>query len=635
MALLSVSNLAKYYGAEAVFTGISCELHRQERVALVGPNGGGKSTLLDIMAGVSEADEGHVHVARHTRRGYLPQHPDFQSDKTLWEAMKAVFSDLLAQADRLRELEDQMASDDESERAAAMERYGTLLHTFEDAGGFTYEARISQVLGGLGFDEAEFHKPIAYLSGGEKTRALLARLLLEEPDLLLLDEPTNHLDIEGIEWLEEQLQAWDGAIIVVAHDRAFLNAIADRVWELDFGTLEDYPGNYTAYTELREERRARRLAEYEAQQTHIEKTEEYIRRYMAGQRSAEAKGRLKRLERLERLERPQEHVGLNIDLQTTQRSGELVLGLYDVAAGYPDDGIPLIHVDEAEIRRGQRVALVGPNGSGKTTLLRTILRDLEPLSGHVRRGAAVRMGYFAQIQAHLDEKQTILETLLAAGMVSVHETRSFLAQYGFRGETVFKQISVLSGGERARIALAILALQKANFLLLDEPTNHLDLTSQELLQEILVTFNGTILMVSHDRYLIRETATHVWALDEGTLHAFKSYAGYAAWHQTQREGATTDRTSRDRERQRQREERRRERERQRALARQQARLDALEAQIEAQERRLQALSSALKAAGERQNVRRVTELGAEYRQVEKEMDALLEEWATVAETPGL
>mgnify|MGYP006281014325 CR=1 FL=1 len=635
MALLSVSNLAKYYGADAVFTGLTCELHRQECVALVGPNGCGKSTLLEIMAGSLEADEGTVHQARRSHLGYLPQYPDFQSDKTLWEAMEFVFSDLLDQATRLRELESQMASGDEDERAAAMERYGKLLHTFEDAGGFMYETRISQVLGGLGFQESEFHKPIAHLSGGEKTRALLARLLLEEPDLLLLDEPTNHLDIKGIEWLEEQLKAWHGAIIVVAHDRAFLDAIADRVWELDFGTLESYPGNYTDYTELREERRARRLAEYEAQQAQIEKTEDYIRRYMAGQRSDQAKGRLKRLERMERLERPKEHVDLNIDLQTTQRSGELVLGLYEIAAGYPDDGIPLVHVDEAEIRRGQRVALIGPNGSGKTTLLRTVLRDLKPLSGHVRRGAAVRMGYFAQIQAHLDESKTILETLLDAGMVSVHETRSFLAQYGFRGETVFKKIAVLSGGERARVALAILALKEANFLLLDEPTNHLDLRSQELLQEILVNFNGTILMVSHDRYLIRETATHVWALDEGTLHAFKSYGAYSAWHQAQRESSTAVRKSRDQQRERERAERREERARQRALARQQQRMNELESEIEKRERRLQTLTSALKAAGESQDVNRVTELGAEYRKVENEMDSLLEEWAAVAEAPDL
>jgi ATP-binding cassette, subfamily F, member 3 len=635
MALLSVSNLAKYYGADAVFTGLTCELHRQECVALIGPNGCGKSTLLEIMAGDLEPDEGAVHQARRTRLGYLPQHPDFQSDKTLWEAMESVFSALLDQAAELRRLEAQMASSDEATRAEAMARYGTLLHAFEDAGGFTYEARISQVLGGLGFAEAEFHKPIAHLSGGEKTRALLARLLLEKPDLLLLDEPTNHLDIEGIEWLEEQLKTWDGAIIVVAHDRAFLDAIADRVWELDFGTLETYPGNYSAYTELREERRARRLAEYEAQQAYIEKTEGYIRRYMAGQRSAEAKGRLKRLERLERLERPKEHVELNIDLQTTQRSGELVLGLYDVAAGYPDDGIPLIHVDEAEIRRGQRVALVGPNGSGKTTLLRTILRDIEPLMGRVRRGGAVHIGYFAQIQAHLDESKTILKTILDAGMVSVHETRSFLARYGFRGETVFKKIGVLSGGERARVALAILALQKANFLLLDEPTNHLDLPSQELFQEILINFAGTILMVSHDRYLIRETATHVWALDAGLLHPFKSYEAYEAWHQARREQSPAAKQAQSHRRQREDEERRKERERQRALAHQQERLDTLEATIAQLEERLKALTTALKVAGEQQDVNRVTELGAEYRKVENEMNNLLEEWAAVAETPGL
>lgn len=636
MTLLAVSNLAKYYGADAVFTGLSCAVYRDECIALVGPNGCGKSTLLEIVAGHLEPDEGQVHRPRGLRLGYLPQNPDFQSDKTLWEAMEEVFSQLLKQAQELRRLEQEMASDDAAQREAAMERYGTLFHAFEDAGGFTYEARIAQVLGGLGFREAEFHKPIAYLSGGEKTRALLARILLEEPELLLLDEPTNHLDIEGIEWLEEHLQMWDGAIIVVAHDRAFLDAIADRVWELDFGTLEAYPGNYTAYAALREERRARRLAEYEAQQAYIEKTEAYIRRYMAGQRSAEAKGRLKRLERLERLERPKEHVDLHIDLQTTQRSGDLVLGLYGLAAGYPDDGIPLVHVEEAEIRRGQRVALVGPNGSGKTTLLRTILGDLDPLQGRVRCGAAVHLGYFAQVQAHLDEEKTILRTILDAGMVSVHETRSFLARYGFRGETVFKKIGVLSGGERARVALATLSLQKANFLLLDEPTNHLDLTSQELLQEILVNFEGTILMVSHDRYLIRETATHVWALDAGVLRTFNSYQAYAAWHVARHAGAdTSQQATEERRRRHEAEERRKERERQRALARQQEQLEALEAQIEQLERRLQALSTALKVAGEARDVERVTELGAEYRKVESDMDRLLEKWAAVAESSEL
>ncbi len=631
MTILSANELAKYYGGQEVFTELSCSVHHDERIALVGPNGCGKSTLLKILAGELEPDAGNVHRARHVRLGYLPQIPDFEGEGTLWEAMTAVFSDLQAQAVELRRLEEQMTDDDPDVQAAAMDRYGRLLHAFEDVGGFTYEARIGQVLGGLGFQNEEFSKPVAHLSGGEKTRALLARLLLEEPDLLLLDEPTNHLDLDGIEWLEEQLQSWNGSLVVVAHDRAFLDAVVEQVWELDFGTLESYPGNYTTYTELREERRARRLAEYERQQAHIAETKAYIRRYKAGQRSAQARGRETRLERMERIEKPQEHAQLHIDLQANLRSGNLVLGLYDLAAGYPDDGIPLVHVDEAEIRRGQCVALVGPNGSGKTTLLRTILKDLKPLQGRVRRGTGVHISYFAQVQAHLDSEKTILETLLDAGMNSMGETRSFLARYGFRGETVFKKIGVLSGGEQARVALALLALQQANFLLLDEPTNHLDLASQEMLQEILDSYKGTILMVSHDRYLIREIATHVWALEDGWLHSFKGYLAYEQWHQAQREENPQAKIQRDAEQRRRDEERRRHRERERALARQEEHLASLEADINRLEGRLRKLSTALEAAGRAQDVDGVTRLGAEYRQVEKKMDVLLEEWAAVAD----
>ena len=631
MALLSIASLSKYYGMDKVFSQVSGEVHVGEHIGLVGPNGCGKSTLLKILAGELESDDGGIHLARQLRLGYLPQVPDFESTGTLWDAMKAVFANLQQQAVELRELERQMASGSPAERTAAMEHYGELLHRFEDGGGFTYEARIGQVLGGLGFHPKEFQTPVTYLSGGEKTRALLARLLLEEPDLLLLDEPTNHLDIAGIEWLEEQLQSWKGGIIVVAHDRAFLDAIVDHVWELEFGKLEEYPGNYTAYTQLRAERRVRRRATYQKQQAHIAETEDYISRYMAGQRSAQAKGRLKRLERLEQLERPQERQRLHLNLQTNIRSGDLVLGLYNLRAGYEDGETHLVALEEAEIQRGERVALVGPNGSGKTTLIRTILHDIEPLHGHIRRGSAVQMGYFAQVQAHFNPDKSVLETLLAAGMVSIHETRSFLAQYDFRAETVFKKIGVLSGGERARVALAILSRQKANFLLLDEPTNHLDLTSQELLQEILVNFNGTILMVSHDRYLIREIATHIWALDKGRLHQFEGYASYATWHSTQREGnSTSDRREKERERRAWETKRQAEREHERGLAREEKRLAKLEEGIHRLEGRLKTLNVALERAGRQQDIKRVTKLGAEYQTIKSQIDEQLEQWAEVA-----
>ena len=635
MAILSATNLSKYYGPDEIFSEISIAVHHDERIALVGPNGCGKSTLLEILAGHLEADAGNVYRARDVQLGYLPQTPDFSSEATLWEAMLAVFAHLQTQAAQLRVLEQEMASSDLAVREAAMDKYGVMLESFEMAGGFTYEARIKQVLGGLGFAEGEFSTPVSYLSGGEKTRALLARLLLEEPELLLLDEPTNHLDLEGIEWLEEQLKGWRGALIIVAHDRAFLDAVASRVWELDFRRLESYRGNYTAYLEQRTARRAQQLAAYEAQQQHFAKTEDYIRRYMVGQRTAQAKGRLKRLEREKEealIARPLEHQRLNLNLQTTLRSGSLVLGFYELQAGYAPDP-PLVTVPEAEIRRGQCVALVGPNGSGKTTLLKTILKQIPPLGGRMRLGSAVRVGYFAQVQAHLDPEQTVVDALLEAGMHTISETRSFLARYNFRGDAVFKRVGVLSGGERARVALAILALQRANFLLLDEPTNHLDLTSQETLQEVLRSFNGTILMVSHDRYLIQAIATHVWAIARGELHCFEGYAAYADWHQARREGSPAAQQAEEAARRQREAQRRADRARQRALAQQEQQLATLESQIEALEARLRELTTALDLAGRAQDVTRVTHLGVEYRTVEGQLNALLEEWAQVAQTP--
>ncbi len=631
MAVLFASNLGKYFGADDIFTNISLNLHAGERVALVGRNGCGKSTLLDILAGHLEPDAGSVGVARSARLGYLPQVPDFDSEGTLWEAMEAVFADLQAQQAELHRLEALMGSSDEEERDAAIQRYGSLLERFEQQGGFTYEARIGQVLGGLGFHKHEFHMPVAYLSGGEKTRALLARLLLEEPDVLLLDEPTNHLDLDGIEWLEDQLKNWQGAILLVAHDRAFLDAIVTRVLEMSQGRLDAYRGNYTAYTEQRADRRARQRAEYQAQQQHIAATEDYIRRYMAGQRTSQAKGRLRRLERLERINRPIEQHDIHVDLQTTLRSGDLVLGLYNLEIGYAADA-PLVSVEEAEIKRGHCVALVGPNGSGKTTLLYTILRRIRPLGGRVRVGAAVRLGYFAQVQEHLSEDKSILDTLLDAGMVSVAETRSFLARYGFRGDDVFKLVGVLSGGERARVALAILALQKANVLLLDEPTNHLDLPSQEVLQEVISNFNGTILMVSHDRYLIREVATQVWAIADGQLHVFEEgYEEYQLWHRAQRDGSVEVQAQANAAQQEREAQRRAQREKQRALARQEERLEALETEIHTREARMKELTVALEAAGRNQEVAMVSKLGAEYHEVEATLNTLLEEWADVAD----
>ena len=552
MSVLTASNLAKSYGVQDIFEGVSFEIPQGTKIALVGPNGSGKTTLLHLVVGLEAPTAGTLHRTKGLRTAYLPQQADFSADGTLREAMEEVFSHLQVQAAELRRLEAAMA--DPATREQALERYDRALQAFELAGGYTYEQRINQVLSGLGFDEeSDFHRPVAQLSGGQKTRALLARLLLEGPDLLLLDEPTNHLDLAGIEWLEGYLNAWEGAVVVVAHDRAFLDAVVERVWEMEWGRLEQYRGNYSAYVTQKAERIARQQSGYERQQQFIARTEDFIRRNISGQRTREAQGRRKRLERLERLDRPREYRTLSLDLGKVARSGDLVVGLYDLAAGYRP-APPLFTVEEVELRRGQRVALLGPNGSGKTTLVRTILGHIRPLSGRARIGASVQLGHFAQGHADLDLDKSALDTILDTREMKISQARDLLGRYRFSGDDVFKRVGDLSGGEQARVALAVLALQGANVLILDEPTNHLDIPSQEVLQEVLSGFGGTLLLVTHDRYLIRRLATHIWAIEDEKLWAFKGgYEAYREWvaqrlQQGEASRVTQAKTERERER---------------------------------------------------------------------------------------
>ena len=399
--------------------------------------------------------------------------------------------------------------------------YGHAQTAFEVAGGYTYETRIRQVLGGLGFNEDEHAKQMAHLSGGERTRALLAQILLQEPDLLLLDEPTNHLDLEAVEWLEEKLLHWPGAIVVVAHDRYFLDKVATRVWDMNYGVVETYRGNYTAFHGQREMRRERQRREWESQQEFVAKTEDFIRRNLAGQRTKEAQGRRTRLERFlhdEAIDRPQDQKTIRLGLTTQIRSGDLVMATKDLAVGYDR---PLFHCPNVEVYRGDRVALIGPNGAGKTTLLKTILGQLKPLGGRVRFGASVEVGYLAQAQAGLDPDETVLDAILDVQNLPISQARNFLGQFLFSGDDVFRTIGTLSGGQRSRVALARLTLHGANLLLLDEPTNHLDLDTQEILEQVLRQFPGTILLVTHDRYLVQALATHIWRVAGDELSAYK------------------------------------------------------------------------------------------------------------------
>ncbi|MGV7976998.1 MAG: ABC-F family ATP-binding cassette domain-containing protein [Anaerolineaceae bacterium] len=531
MSVLTAQNLGKSFGPVDIFEDLTFAVPRRARIAIVGPNGVGKTTLLRILAGVEEPTRGSVHRARGLSMGYLPQEAVTVREGTLWSYCLMAFEALLSQADELKTLERDMQNPDCP--PDVLQRYGTVLSRFEHGGGYTYANRIQQTLAGLGFAETDYQRPLTQLSGGQRTRAVLARLLLDEPDLLLLDEPSNHLDIAAVEWLEAWLRDWNGAVVIVSHDRYFLDQTASQVWEMT-PALEVYRGNYTAYLTQREARYTRRLAEFEAQNEYIEKQEDYIRRFLGTQNNNQARGRQRRLERLladSRLSAPKANIRpMRLRLSLAGRSGDLVLRSYDLQVGYQDEGRPLFHAPDLVLKRGECVAIIGPNGAGKTTFLKTILSQIPPYTGRIELGASLKVGYFAQAHEGLNPELSLIEEInLVAPAMLPAEARNYLAKYGFTGEEVFSRVQTLSGGERGRLALAKLALTDANLLLLDEPTNHLDLPTQEVLQNVLADYPGTILLVSHDRYLIDALASQIWEMNPSasTLKVFTgTYSEY-------------------------------------------------------------------------------------------------------------
>jgi ATP-binding cassette subfamily F protein 3 len=630
MSLIQGENLSKSYGIQDVFAGVNLALPHQARIALVGLNGVGKSTLLRLLAGLEEPDSGQVQRARNLRVGYLPQesidhYPElFPQDETLWELALAAFGGLRSLESQLAHLEADMADSKQVDRA--LHQYGILQEQFERDGGYTYQARARQVLRGLGFADGDFHRPFVQFSGGEKTRAQLARLLLDDPELLILDEPTNHLDIDAVEWLENWMRDWPGAALIVSHDRYFLDRVAEAIWDLTPIGIEAYRGNYTAYIQQKEVHREHLSALISAQQDHIRKERDFIQRNIAGQKTRQAQGRRKRLERFmtdDLLSMDVESKAARIQFKDPKRSGDIVLDTSDLVIGYAD-GEPLFAVPELILQRGQRVALIGPNGVGKTTLLKTLLGELPPKSGTAKLGASLKIGYFAQAHADLNPANTLEQEIqMVAPELHNRDLRNLLARYLFGPDDLNKKIEVLSGGERARVALIRLILEGANFLLLDEPTNHLDLLAQERLQEALEDFPGTILLVSHDRYLVRALASEIWSIEDGAQSLRVFPHGYNEYLDARAQEAGRQRIERK--------ERRTKAPSTPVVAKQRLpTISEVEAQIQALEAELDQLNLALIQAGD--DFQEQAKLGQRYRQLESELDEQLALWERVAQS---
>jgi len=659
MSIINTNNLSLSFGDFDLFRGVSVSIPNNGKIGLIGPNGIGKTSLMLIMAGINFPTVGQVHLARGRRLGYLRQEAVDAfavCENTVYAEMLTVFLCLQEQQKQLHQMEAEMAAGNYNDDF--LESYGELQQTFDHAGGYDYDVRIQRTLSGLGLSKDCWKVPLNHLSGGQKTRALLARLLLEEPDLLMLDEPTNHLDTDAIEWLEHTLNQWKGAVLVASHDRFFLDNVVDTIWEMDRSGITPFSGNYSDYLLQRDEKWEYYQRIFKEEKARLLKQVDFIQRnWVRASTHARALGLLRRVSReldaietygimvlrsgkkwselglrsekpldvteairkVNALQMPGRPPRIHSRLTPSHLSGNIILRLNDVQFGY--SGMPLFQADQVELHRSECVALMGPNGSGKTTFLKTLMGQLSPLAGRVKLGASLKIGYFAQAQDSLIPENSVLDELLRHRIIPIGDARSYLAQYLFRGDDVFKPVEALSGGERGRLALAILALDGANFLLLDEPTNHLDLPAQEVLQELLQRFLGTILLVSHDRFLVDRLATQIWELREGKLMVFKgSYRKFVLQHAVP---STQIRQLILSPRPMARDNSKETRKLQQVLSR-------LENRIQQQESSMQQLSKALQRDGKDQPHDKVRDISLQYAQAQEEMEELIDEWEILA-----
>ena len=515
MIILQANKIERSFAGEVLFDNINLQVDERDRIALVGKNGAGKSTLLKILVGEEEPTSGEINKKKDISLSYLAQDSRFESENTIYDEMLHVFDDLRRMEKQLRQMELEMGEKSGEDLEKLMSDYDRLSENFRQAGGFTYEADIRAILNGFKFDESMWQMKIAELSGGQNTRLALAKMLLEKPNLLVLDEPTNHLDIETIAWLENYLVNYSGALIIVSHDRYFLDKVATITLDLTKHSLDRYVGNYSRFVELKEQKLATEAQNYEKQQKEIAALEDFVNRNLVrASTTKRAQSRRKQLEKMERLDKPEtSKKSANITFQSEKTSGNIVLTVENAAIGY--DGEILSEPINLDLRKMNAVAIVGPNGIGKSTFIKSIVDQIPFIKGEKRFGANVEVGYYDQTQSKLTPSNTVLDELWNDfKLTSEVEIRNRLGAFLFSGDDVKKSVGMLSGGEKARLLLAKLSMENNNFLILDEPTNHLDIDSKEVLENALIDFDGTLLFVSHDRYFINRVATHVLELSE-------------------------------------------------------------------------------------------------------------------------
>lgn len=624
MAVLKISGLSKSFGIKTVFENVSFEVRSGERIGLVGANGAGKTTLLKCIMGAEEADKGSVKASDGAIIGYLRQDFNYTSH-TIREEMEDAWKDVLYYKDRMETLARELESSRSDEKL--VEAYGRAEARFEFLGGYDYESTTRKILTGLGFSDDDWDRDIHSFSGGQKVRINLAAAFVRHPDFLLLDEPTNHLDMGMLEWLEEYLRSYKGGILMISHDRYFLDGAATGIIDLENHHIRSFRGGYTRYMETKENQDRAYEKAYEKQQEHIKETEEYIRRYKAGIKAKQARGRQSQLNRLVRLEKPVHQASLRFHFDPPQECADKVLDVLRVEGSY---GSHILFKDlTIHIKKGETVGLIGPNGAGKTTILKMITGEKKPDTGFIQLGNNVKMGYYSQEQERLHPKLTVLDEVRDTFNFGEKEARNILGMFLFRGDDVFKTVGMLSGGEKARLSLLCLFLEKPNFLILDEPTNHLDIPTREIMEDAIEAFGGTCLVVSHDRYFLDKVADRILELDHGKLTEYLGNYSYYKEKKQDLEAFEKDRNGKEEEEEKEKEEKPRENEHQVKAEVSAADVSKL-SHVEMEIGRLEATMK-MYTVQMSMNPENYAELADEYEEAKKKLDKLYAKWDELAE----